>query len=87
MFIGHLAAFGLNPDLFKNINPKALVAGIRFVIDRLDFLKDDRFESCALRGGVRGEGNRASQRSGPWSKSNAISKRLLRCANKLGNCR
>ena len=39
LFIGHLEVAavaeleeGLNPDLFKNINPKALIAGIRFVI-------------------------------------------------------
>ena len=28
----HLAALGLDPDLFKNVNPKALVAGICFVM-------------------------------------------------------
>ena len=59
--IFHLAALGLNPDLFKNINPEALVPGIRFVILRRDLLKDHRFERCALRRSVKGEGNRASQ--------------------------
>ena len=47
----HLAALGLDPDLFKNVTPKALVAGICFVIERLDLLKDHRLERCALRGG------------------------------------
>ena len=28
--VAHLAAFGLDPDLFKNVNPKAFVAGICF---------------------------------------------------------
>ena len=28
----HLAALGLDPDLFKNVNPKAFVAGICFLI-------------------------------------------------------
>ena len=37
--IVHLAALGLNPDLFTNINPEALVASIRFVIRGLTFSK------------------------------------------------
>ena len=57
----HLASLGLDPDLFKNVNPEAFVAGICFVMSRLDFLKDHRLERCALRGGLRGESNRASQ--------------------------
>ena len=28
----HLTAFGLDPDLFKNVNTEALVAGICFVM-------------------------------------------------------
>jgi len=35
----HLAALGLDPDLFKNVNTEAFVAGICFVIQRLDLLK------------------------------------------------
>ena len=70
MFIGHLAALGLDPDLFKNVNPEAFVAGICFLIQRLDLLKDHRLKRCALRGGLRGEGNRASQgkQSCRWSQ-------------------
>ena len=66
----HLAALGLDPDLFKNVNPEAFVAGICFLIQRLDLLKDHRLERCALRGGLRGEGNRASQgkQSCRWSQ-------------------
>ena len=30
LFIGHLAALGLDPDLFKNVNPEAFVTGICF---------------------------------------------------------
>jgi hypothetical protein len=56
----HLAALGLNPDLFKNVNPEAFLAGICFLIQRLDLLKDHRLERCALGGRLRGEGNRAS---------------------------
>ena len=68
--VAHLAAFGLDPDLFKNVNPKAFVAGICFLIQRLDLLKDHRLKRCALRGGLRGEGNRASQgkQSCRWSQ-------------------
>ena len=57
----HLAALGLDPDLFKNVNPEAFLAGICFLIQRLDLLKDHRLERCALGGCSRGEGNRASQ--------------------------
>ena len=67
-FIGHLAVAavaefeeGLDPDLFKNVNPEAFIAGICLVVRGLDLLKDHRLERCALRGGLRGEGNRASQ--------------------------
>ena len=59
----HLAALGLDPDLFKNVNTEVFVAGICFLIQRLDLLKDHRLERCALRGGLRGEGNRASPRA------------------------
>ena len=45
-FIGHLAVAvvaefeeGLDPDLFKNVNPEALIAGICFVVRGLDLLK------------------------------------------------
>ena len=70
LFIGHLAALGLNPDLLKNVNPEAFVPGICFVIMRLDLLKDHRLELCALGGGLRGEGSRASQgkQSCRWSQ-------------------
>ena len=44
--LGHpvvnLAALGLDPDLFKNVNPEAFVARICFVMKRLDLLKDHR---------------------------------------------
>ena len=30
--VAHLAAFGLDPDLFKNVNPKAFIAGNCFAI-------------------------------------------------------
>ena len=63
--LGHpvvpLAALGLDPDLFKNVNPEAFVAGICLLIERLALLKDHRLERCALCGCSRGEGNRASQ--------------------------
>ena len=36
LFIGHLAALGLDPDLFKNVNPEAFIAGVCFLIERLD---------------------------------------------------
>lgn len=59
--IVHLAALGLNPDLFKNVNPEAFIAGICFLIQRLDLLKNHRLERCALGVGLRGESNLASQ--------------------------
>ena len=65
----HLAALGLDPNLFKSVNPDAFVASICFETLRLDFLEDHRLERCALRGGLRGESNRASQgeQSCRWS--------------------
>ena len=76
----HLAALGLDPDLFKNVNPKSLVAGICFVIERLDLLKDHRLERCALRGGLRATGPARASRAAAGARSARMRKlRLLIC--------
>ena len=66
----HLATLDIDTDVFENVNPEAFIAGICFVTQRIDLLKDHRLERCALRGGLRGEGNRASQgkQSCRWSQ-------------------
>ena len=49
----HLTELGLNPDLFKNNNPEALVAGIRFVIRQLDVSKINALSVVLSAGALR----------------------------------
>ena len=76
----HLAALGLDPDRFKNVNSEAFVADICFVMQRLDFLKDQRFERGALRGGLRATAPARASRAAAGARSARMRKlRLLIC--------